>query len=236
VAPGQPFTVAVSRTTTNSSSGNVTREAVANATVSGAGASVSTTTDGTAQITLGARGPAVLRATHYGDIRSATEAVCVTDGTDGACGSPVASAGASTCLTTGDDGACGTRDRRPPLGKILSIREGQRFGGGRGPRTLSGIVAPDPSGLAAVRLRLTRNDGGRCATFDGRTERFATLKRCGAAHGKWFNVGDREAWSYLLPARLGRGRYVLDVQARDRAGNVDTLLQRTRTRVVFLVS
>ena len=139
-------------------------------------------------------------------------------------------------MTTGDDGACGTKDRRAPRGKIVSIREGQRFGRGKGPRTLSGIVAPDPSGLAAVRLRLTRNDGGRCATFDGRSERFATLKRCGATRGRWFNAGDREAWSYLLPARLGRGRYVLDVQARDRAGNVDTLLQRTRTRVVFHVS
>lgn len=233
VAPGQPFTVAVSRTTTDSS-GNVTRDAVADATVSGAGASVTTAADGTAQITLGVRGPAVLRASHAGDIRSATEAVCVTDGADGACGTPASAT--SSCLTTGDDGACGTKDRRAPRGKILSIREGQRFGRGKGPRTLSGIVAPDPSGLAAVRLRLTRNDGGRCATFDGPSERFATLKRCGAARGKWFNAGDREAWSYLLPARLGRGRYVLDVQARDRVGNVDTLLQRTRTRVVFRVS
>jgi hypothetical protein len=235
VAPGQPFTVAVSRTTTDSS-GDVTREAVADATVSGAGAGVTTNTGGTAQITLGVRGPAALRATHAGDIRSATEAVCVTDGADGACGSAVAAAAASSCLTTGDDGACGTKDRRPPRGKILSIREGQRFGRGEGPRTLSGIVAPDPSGLAAVRLRLTRNDGGRCATFDGPSERFTTLKRCGAVRGKWFNAGDREAWSYLLPARLGRARYVLDVQARDGAGNVDTLLPRTRTRVVFRVS
>jgi hypothetical protein len=29
---------------------------------------------------------------------------------------------------------------------------------------------------------------------------------------------------------------VLDLQARDKAGNVDALLQRTRTRVVFTVS
>jgi hypothetical protein len=235
VAPGQPFTVAVSRTTTESS-GNVAREAVAGATVSGAGASVTTAADGTARITLGLRGPAVLRATHAGDIRSASEPVCVTDGADGACGTSTANVAGSGCVTTGDDGACGTTDRRAPRGKILSIREGHRYAKGKGPRTLSGIVAPDPSGLAAVRLRLTRDDGGRCATFDGSSERFATLKRCGAARGKWFDAGDREAWSYLLPARLGRGRYVLDVQARDRAGNVDTLLQRTRTRVVFRVS
>jgi len=235
VAPGVPFTVTVTQYRTSGTPGTSTPQAAAGATVTGGGAAATADSAGQATVLLAGAGPTTLRATLAGS-RSAPVPVCVTTGTDGACGSPVASAGASTCLTTGDDGACGTRDRRPPLGKILSIREGQRFGGGRGPRTLSGIVAPDPSGLAAVRLRLTRNDGGRCATFDGRTERFATLKRCGAAHGKWFNVGDREAWSYLLPARLGRGRYVLDVQARDRAGNVDTLLQRTRTRVVFRVS
>jgi hypothetical protein len=231
VAPGQPFKVTVTRTTTDAAN-NVTRDAVADATVSGAGTSVTTAADGTAQITLGVRGAVVLRATHGGDIRSASEPVCVTDGADGACGTAVAAA----CLTTGDDGACGTIDRRAPRGKIISIREGQRFGRGKGPRTLSGVVAADPSGLAGVRLRLTRNDSGRCATFDGRSERFAALKRCGAGRGKWFSAGDREAWSYLLPARLGRGRYVLDVQARDRAGNIDALLQRTRTRVVFRVS
>jgi hypothetical protein len=85
-------------------------------------------------------------------------------------------------------------------------------------------------------LRLTRTDGGRCQTFDGRRERMVALRRCGAKRGKWFSAGDREQWSYLLPTRLGPGRYVLDVQVADRAGNVDTLLQRTRTRVVFTVS
>jgi hypothetical protein len=179
-----------------------------------------------------ARGNHDLKASKDGTIRSNRLRVCVTDGSDGACGSTAASA----CATTGDDGLCGTKDKRAPRGKIASITEGQRFAKGKGPRTLSGIVAADPSGIADVRLRLTRNDHGRCQTFDGRSERLVALKRCGAKHGKWFSVGDRERWSYLLPARLGPGRYVLDVQARDRAGNADTLLQRTRTRVVFIVS
>ena len=61
-------------------------------------------------------------------------------------------------------------------------------------------------------------------------------RRCGAKRVKWFSACDREQWSYLLPARLGPGRYVLDLEASDKAGNVDTLLQRTRTRVVFTVS
>jgi hypothetical protein len=228
---GQPFAVRVTRTTSDFT-GGVTREPVAGATVSGGGASVATGADGSAQIMLGTRGPTTLRATDSGDIRSASEPVCVTDGSDGACGSSAASA----CATTGDDGLCGTKDKRAPRGKIASVTEGQRFGKGKGPRVLSGTVAADPSGIADVRLRLTRNDHGRCQTFDGRRDRLVAMKRCGAKRGKWFSAGDRQQWSYLLPARLGRGRYVLDVEARDRAGNVDTLLQRTRTRVVFFVS
>jgi hypothetical protein len=230
-APGRAFVVKVMRTRSDFV-GPPTREPVAGATVSGGGASATTAADGTAPIVLGTRGPTTLRATDSGDIRSASEPVCVTDGSDGACGSTAA----STCTTTGDDGLCGTKDKRAPRAKIASISEGKRFAKGKGPRTLSGIVAADPSGIADVRLRLTRNDHGRCQTFDGRKERFVTMKRCGAKRGKWFSAGDRQQWSYLLPARLGPGRYVLDVQARDGAGNVDTLLQRTRTRVVFFVS
>ena len=202
-----------------------------------AGASVDGHASGAdGSVTVGpydARGNHDLKATKDGAIRSNRVRVCVTDGSDGACGSSTA---ASACATTGDDGLCGTKDKRAPRGKIASISEGRHFGKGKGPRTLSGTVAADPSGIADVRLRLTRNDHGRCQTFDGRSERFVAMKRCGAKRGRWFSVGDRQQWSYLLPARLGSGRYVLDVQARDRAGNVDTLLQRTRTRVVFVVS
>jgi hypothetical protein len=229
--PGQPFTVTVTRSTSDFN-GPVSRDPVAGATISGGGATVTTGADGKAQVTLSTAGATGLRATNAGDIRSATEPVCVTTGSDGACGTTAA----SSCQTTGDDGNCGTKDKRAPRGKIVSIREGQRFGKGKGPRKLSGIVTPDPSGIADVRLRLTRNDRTHCQTFDGRSERLVKLSRCGAKRGKWFSVGDREQWSYLLPAKLGPGRYVLDLQVRDKAGNVDTLLQRTRTRVVFTVS
>jgi hypothetical protein len=201
-----------------------------------AGASVAGATSGAdGAVTVGpfaTRGNQDLKATKSGAIRSNRLSVCVTDGSDGACGTTAA----SSCQTTGDDGNCGTKDKRAPRGKIGSIREGQRFGKGKGPRKLSGIVTPDPSGIADVRLRLTRNDHSHCQTFDGRSERLVKLSRCGAKRGTWFSAGDREQWSYLLPAKLGPGRYVLDLQVRDKAGNVDTLLQRTRTRVVFTVS
>jgi hypothetical protein len=227
VAPGAAFTVTVTQYRTTGMPGTSTPEPAAGVSVGGA----TTGADGRATVTLSTAGATTLRAVR-GAARSAPVPVCVSTGSDGACGSTAASA----CATTGDDGLCGTKDRRAPRAKIASIVEGQRFGKGKGPRTLSGTVAGDPSGIAGVRLRLTRNDHGHCQTFDGRSERLVAVKRCGAKRGKWFSAGDRQQWSYLLPARLGPGRYVLDVQARDRAGNVDTLLQRTRTRVVFFVS
>jgi hypothetical protein len=190
-----------------------------------------------------ARGPQSFKAAKPGAIRSNRVSVCVTDGGDGACGSAAAGPGGAAgggagaaCQTTGDDGLCGTKDGRAPRGRILSIRDKQRFGKGKGPRLLKGDVSPDPSGVGRSWLRLERVDGGRCSTYNSKHERFLGLKRCGISHATWFPVGTDADWSYLLPARLPRGRYVLDLRARDRAGNVDTLLQRTRTRVVFTVA
>jgi hypothetical protein len=234
VRPGVPFEVHVDQYAFDANFNPVKGNA-SGVTVSGAGAPITTDDAGTATVTLTTRGTTTLTVTKSsanGAFVRDSEPVCVTDGSDGACGTTAA----STCQTTGDDGNCGTKDKRAPRAKIVSIREGQHFAKGKGPRALSGIVTPDPSGIADVRLRLTRNDHSRCQTFDGRTEKLVNLKRCGAKRGKWFSAGDREQWSYLLPARLGPGRYVLDVRARDKAGNIDTLLQRTRTRVVFTVS
>jgi hypothetical protein len=221
-APGTPVVLHV----TNRADGSPVAGAVVAGSTSAADGAVTVGPFGTA-------GEQDLKATKDGAIRSNRLSVCVTTGSDGACGTSVSAAG---CVTTGDDGNCGTKDKRAPRGKIESIREGQHFAKGKGPRALKGIVSADPSGIADVRLRLTRNDHGHCHTFDGRGERLVKLERCGAKRGKWFSAGDREQWSYLLPSRLGRGRWVLDLQARDKAGNVDTLLQRTRTRVVFTVS
>ena len=49
-------------------------------------------------------------------------------------------------------------------------------------------------------------------------------------------MGDDARFSYLLPAALPAGRYVLDVIVIDRAGNRTTTYQRTRNRVVFYVA
>jgi hypothetical protein len=89
----------------------------------------------------------------------------------------------------------------------------------------------DASGLAAVKLSLTRDRAGRCRYYSPRRERFRGV-RCGR-HPR-FAIEPASEFSYLLPERLGPGRYVLDVIAVDRAGNRDQLA-RGRNRVVFRV-
>jgi hypothetical protein len=156
-----------------------------------------------------------------GAIRSNRLRVCVTDGADGACGTTVAT---RPVTPAGPDATA-------PLGKILGIRSGQRFKRKRAPRNLHGTVSSDPSGLRAVKLSLTRSARGRCQLYSPTKERFRN-SRCGRRVN--FRIGDREDWSYLLPKRPGKGRYVLDVIAVDKAGNRDKLA-RGRNRVVFFV-
>ena len=187
-----------------------TEAPVAGARVYGDGFSTTTGPDGTAAVTIGVAGDLRLKADKAGHARSALETVCVAEGSDG---------------------RCGTADRRPPVSRIAGIAEQQRFARTGAPRELSGSVEPDSSGLSAVKLRLTRKVGRRCSYFSGRREAFRRI-RCGRGH--YFAIGDRADWSYLLPAQLGPGRYVLDVVAIDKAGNRDPLA-RGRNRVVFFV-
>ena len=222
--PGEPFTVTVTQfRPQNGAPGTGVAEPAAGASVGGA----TTGADGRATIALPA-GPASLQAVR-GGARSILVVACATTGADGACG-------AASPARGGSAPAPAARDRIAPRARITSIRDGARFAHGKGPRTLAGRVAPDPSGIAHLRLRLKRNRGGVCSGWDARRERLVRIARCGTHRfGRWFSVGTNARWSYLLPARLGRGRYVLDVQARDRAGNA-TLLHRGRTRVIFRVA
>jgi hypothetical protein len=187
---------------------------VEGARVTGPGVDATTGGDGRATVRFGQSGAIRLKASRDGFARSAPETVSVAD--PGAPGSapPVPAA-----------------DTAAPLGRILGIRSGQRFKRARAPRTLRGSVAPDPSGLRAVKLSLTRSSGGRCQLYSPTRERFRP-SRCGRRVN--FSIGDRQDWSYLLPGRLGKGRYVLDLIAVDNAGNRDRLA-RGRSRVVFVV-
>jgi hypothetical protein len=245
--PGVPFTFTAKDLTTDFStypSPPSAQTPAAGATVTGGTATATIGADGTAQVTV-AGGPYTLVA-HHANRAPARVAGCATNGHDGFCGTTAPGGtsttttgvptGPSPCHTNGHDGLCGTADTTPPSAKITAIAEGRKYAKGKGPRQLGGTVGGDGSGIADVRLRLTRNDKGKCSTYDGKTEKFKTIKKCGATHGRWFSVGTKNDWSYLLPSALGRGRYVLDVVAVDKAGNKVTSLARGTTRVVFTVA
>jgi hypothetical protein len=179
------------------------RTPVAGATVRAGAASATTGPDGRATLVLGERGLVRVKATRAGNAASGAEALAVGD----LAAAPV------------------LPDTTAPTSTILGIRNGQRFTRRRAPRELRGTVSADPSGLWAAKIRLTRRHDSTCWYFSGSKERF--LKRtCGKQYA--FKVGESTEWSYLLPARLPRGRYVLDAYAIDRAFNRGGV-----TRVVF---
>jgi hypothetical protein len=240
--PGQAFTVTATNTdTTYDGAGTPTGTAFSpspGATVSGGVAPATTGADGKATVTVSG-GPYTLVATK--DRRTPARITgCATNGSDGFCGTATSAGTPATaprpCGTNGRDGFCGSPDKVPAYGRITAVAEGQKYAKGHGPRQLAGRIEADGSGLADVRLRLTRTDGRACSTYDGRREAFKPMKKCGATHGVWFSVGAKSDWTYLLPARLGRGRYVLDEQVVDKAGNKTTQLARGTSRVVFTVA
>ena len=220
VAPGATATLTV----TDAATGAPVAGADVGGQISGA--------DGTIRSTLGEPGPPPFKAAKAGAIRSNRVDVCVTDGSDGACGT-AAPAGPILCATSGSDGRCGSPDRVAPHASLVGIRDGRRFARGKGPRRLRATI-DDPSPFA-VKLRLTRNDRGRCTYYSGKSERFRTPRgaKCGAENGFWFGVGTSPSVDYLLPRALPRGHYVLDVNAIDKAFNRDDARRRGANRIAF---
>jgi hypothetical protein len=171
---------------------------------------------------LTARGAHDQKAAKDGAIRSNRVQVCVTDGSDGACGSPSAAPGPLPLP------ALARPDTTAPTATLSGLTDHAVLS--KGPRELRGSFA-DPNGVKVLKLRLTKRAGKRCWYFSGSSERFRGT-RCG--HGPYFAIPAAADWSYLLPSRLGPGRYVLDAVAIDGAGN-RTPLARGTTRVVFTV-
>jgi hypothetical protein len=207
--PGQAFDVRVVQyaVTYGSSGSPATSSApAAGATVTAAGRSFTAGADGVAHVTVDNRSLAGVRASKTGYVRSATENVCV---------------------DCGPSFVPPVRDTSAPAATVSSVRNRAVYSRRRAPRLLRGSVTADPSGLHSVKLKLTRRVGKRCTYFSGRRERFVKM-RCG--HGSFLRIGDRADWSYLLPRRLGRGSYVLEVKAIDGALNPGTPA-RVRFRV-----
>jgi hypothetical protein len=226
---GEPVSVTVKRF---SRTGVATE--VAGATITGAGAAVTTDSHGHATLAFTRSGASTLQVSAPESIR--TEAVlCVHNGNDGTCGTP---APAGTTITqNGGSGVLGVTAAGPPykgpyaiVARATGVRDGHVYSRRNAPRVLSGIVSAH-TGISSVSIELRRRHGGRCSAYDGKRERFLPA-RCG--HGSFFKVSSTSSFSYLLPLALARGEYVLDIEATDVVGN-HTKLARGTSRVRFYV-
>jgi len=209
-----------------------------NATISGGGLSTTTDSQGHAMMRFsGDVGTFTLHAYGSGEgppaVRTETT-LCVHEGNDGTCGTtlPSNSPLVQTPLSAGSSAK--TTPYTGPfalVAKATGVSEGKVYPHGRGPRLLTGNVIAHSS-VTSIGIELRRSYRGRCYAYSGTRERFVKA-RCGK--GSFFRVaGGGTSFSYLLPAKLPPGRYVLDLRSTDAAGN-HTVLARGSTRTVFYV-
>jgi hypothetical protein len=142
--------------------------------------------------------------------------VCVSEGSDGFCGSAKTQAPAeipyvipSPCDTNGHDGFCGTPDTSGPVAHVGNITDKKTFKARKGPGQVTGTLDVDPNGVKDVQLRLTRTvlvrtkvkvktkrrtkkpkyrykTVKRCSAWDDGTLLLKTTKKCGPAAGTFF--------------------------------------------------
>jgi hypothetical protein len=220
VQVGVPFTVKVSAIHTapeaEAKLGEGTPEPAEGVTVSGAGATTAVTgANGVATITLTSPGSVTLRATKSGDAPSASFVVS---------GSSVPQPGGPVLAATPYTGPYAV------VAKAAGVVDNHVYPRKEAPKVLSGTVLAHTA-VASVSLELRRSYKGRCYAFNGVSTRFVRA-RCG--QGSFFKVSNDGVFSYLLPSALAPGRYVLDIEASDAAGN-HTTLARGSSRVVFYV-
>jgi len=205
-------------------------------TVSGGGVSATTNAAGMATVTPSQTGQLTLLATKSGDAPSAPLVICVHNGNDGNCGT-TAPAGTTTAPTSGTSstgtGVAGFQSTKGAVAleaQLTGLLEDHVYGERQAPRVLAGSVTSGGP-ISSLSIELHRRYQGRCSEYDGLRERFVPA-RCG--RGKFFKVSNNGVFSYLLPAALGPGRYVLDLEAAD-VGGAHTKLARGSTRIVFYV-
>ena len=213
-ATGQSFAVTVQQ-----NDGNGTRTVAPGASVQGQ------TTDATGQATISFADPGVkhFKATRAGSVRSNALDVCVYVEGSGDCGT--AKAGTTDESTppaqeTPGQPAPPAKDTTPPVVTIGEPVDGRTYASG--PRLLSGNVSDD-HGLYQVFLRLRQAGSGgtsaaRCRWYSAKREVF-THRTVPCSRARFFRIGKSGNWSYLLPARLRKASYVLDVKVLDTSYN-----------------
>jgi hypothetical protein len=208
------------------------------AAVSAPGAHATTDAQGHASLTFASAGSYTLSVTGASGgppaVRTETT-VCVHTANDGKCGTSI-QAGPSGSVTSGAVAGHSSPHPSPYTGpyavvaQIAGLLEHHAYSRAHAPRVLAGTVTAHTA-VTSVSIALRRSFHNRCSAYDALRERFAHA-RCGAA--PFFEVSHSPSFSYLLPAALAPGRYVLDVEATDAAGNHTTLARGT-SRIVFFV-
>jgi hypothetical protein len=199
------------------------------------GGSTTVNAQGAAAMTFSAAGLYTLHVTGSASgppaVRTETT-ICVHNGNDGNCGTTSASTSGSTAPTAAG-GVLPFVAYKGPFALVAhatDLIDGHVYPRRLAPRVLAGTIVAH-TGVTSVSAELRRRHRGRCSAYDGARERFVSA-RCGS--GSFFKVSSGGTFSYLLPSALAPGRYVLDIEASDAAGNVTTLARGT-SRLVFYV-
>jgi hypothetical protein len=139
--------------------GESTVRAVENATVTSPDGRALTDPYGVAAVPVNAKGDNTVSVAKGTDVPDRTN-VCITDGSDGYCGTTVPPTNPfdpyAFCQTTGFDGYCNSPDQVPPVGHIAQPVQGQSFTKATAPKLFKGTVDFDPTQTDSVRLRLMR--------------------------------------------------------------------------------
>jgi hypothetical protein len=213
-ATGESFQVTVQQ---NDGNGNLTPAMAASV------AGQTTDTAGHASVSFSDAGQHAFKASRADAVRSNAQTVCVYVPGSGDCGTAKAQGDTTPPAQTDTTPvpAPVAKDTTPPVIHVTSLVAGKDYP--VGPRMLSGDV-DDAGGIAQVFLRLRATDGGdltsaaKCRWFSGKRGVF-THRTVPCSRSRFFRIGTNAKWSYLLPARLGKGKYELDVKVLDRAYN-----------------
>jgi hypothetical protein len=221
VTVGTPFTVhVVDGQTGEPISGAAIGELVSGVTNTSS-SSPTTNAAGNATVTLTHVGAVTLKATQSESVRSNGLVVSASNGS--ACG----------CVGIAPVAPTPTVLVAPDVAKIAGVQNGHVYSRRSAPRLLAGVVdVPVGGTLRQVRISLQRHYRGRCFDFNGARESFVRTRKCGSAD--FFSVGGSESFSYLLPARLPKGRYVFDIEGINSTGQATKLVSGV-SHVVFQV-
>jgi hypothetical protein len=204
----------------------------AGATITGASTNAITNSSGQATLTFSSTGNATLNVSAPNSVRTETT-ICVHNNNDGHCGTPRNIVNNTTVNVTNTHTTTITQPAQAEVAEIQGIKNGHVYSRRAAPRLLRGtILVPTGGVLGKVQISLQRRHRGHCFGFSGSRARFVRIK-CGRA-APFFSVGTKPSFSYLLPARLPRGRYTYEIEAIDAAGHLTKLVDGV-SRVVFYV-